>query len=384
METFQNKVVSRESGGASDRLGEPRICMPTFSAFSKHAFRAGLREAQDVLAACDAVDFIELEPSSGFRFKEHWLMRLTYHDPTRRVVSLNPGLRPVRLTKDYDLFVLVCAHWRDLWYANAIPGWRDHCKTSICWIDELWAKDAPTLERWLPILNKFEHIIVGVNGSSEALSDVIGRHCDFMPGAVDAIRFSPYPNPSARVIDIYSIGRRHQGVHRALLDLAARREFFYVHDTFQTGDSQTPDHREHREMYANFAKRSRFFVLTPGKANVPHETGGQADISFRYFEGSAAGAVLIGQKPDCEPFRQMFDWPEAVIEIEPDGSDAAGVILNLLAEPEQLREISSRNAEEALRRHDWVYRWRQIFDIAGLDPTPAMEAREKRLSELRS
>jgi DNA/RNA-binding domain of Phe-tRNA-synthetase-like protein len=78
----------------------------------------------------------------------------------------------------------------------------------------------------------------------------------------------------------------------------------------------------------------------------------------------------------------MFDWPEAVIEIETDGSDAAGVILNLLAEPEHLREVSARNAMEALRRHDWVYRWRQIFDVAGLSPTPAMEAREKRLSEL--
>jgi hypothetical protein len=44
--------------------------------------------------------------------------------------------------------------------------------------------------------------------------------------------------------------------------------------------------------------------------------------------------------------------------------------------------MSRRNAAEALLRHDWVYRWKQILEIAGLKPTMAMEARERRLLEL--
>jgi hypothetical protein len=92
--------------------------------------------------------------------------------------------------------------------------------------------------------------------------------------------------------------------------------------------------------------------------------------------------VLVGQAPDCEAFRRHFDWPHAVIEIQPDGSDVAEVISRLSAEPERLREISCRNAEESLRRHDWVYRWKEILSIAGRKPTPAMEAREKQLAEL--
>ncbi len=357
--------------------------MPTFASFGRSAFRAVYREAQDVLVECDEVELIDLEPSHGFAFKEKWLMRLVYHDFSRNIVSINPGLRPVRLTRNYDLFILVCPWWRDVWYANAVEGWHDHCRTSVCWIDELWANDLPGLQYWLPVLSKFDHVIVGIGGSGKALGEALGRPCHETQGAVDAIRFSPYPNPPPRIIDVYSIGRRLDGVHQELLKLAGRKDMFYVYDTLQnTGDSQVLDYREHRDMYANMAKRSRFFMVAPGKMNVPKETRGQVAVGIRYFEGSAAGAVLVGQPPDCESYRRHFNWPQAVIEIQPDGSNAVEVISRLSAEPERLEEISCRNAKEALLRHDWVYRWREILGIAGLKATPAMGARENRLREL--
>jgi hypothetical protein len=52
---------------------------------------------------------------------------------------------------------------------------------------------------------------------------------------VDAIRFSPYPNPPARVIDVYSLGRRLDGLHRTLLKFTAERNMFYVYETLQAG-----------------------------------------------------------------------------------------------------------------------------------------------------
>ena len=158
---------------------------------------------------------------------------------------------------------------------------------------------------------------------------------------------------------------------------------FYIYDTLDDAAmGETQGYAQHRELYANITKRSRLFMVAPAKMNFREETGGQVAIGRRYFEGLAAGAVLVGQAPDCEAFRRHFDWPHAVIEVQPDGSDVVAVISKLLAEPEQLREISCRNAEEALRRHDWMYRWKEILGIAGLKPTPAMEAREKRLAEL--
>jgi hypothetical protein len=116
--------------------------------------------------------------------------------------------------------------------------------------------------------------------------------------------------------------------------------------------------------------------------NVPEETKGQIEIGFRYYEGSAAGAVMIGQAPDCESFHTMFDWPDAVIEIKPDGSDVEGVLSDLAAHEGRLSTISRRNAAEALLRHDWVYRWKRIFDIVGLHPTDEMRLREDKLKRV--
>lgn len=359
--------------------------MPTFSAISAKAFRTGLYEAQDVLASCDDVDLIPLKPSKKLPVRLQWLTRLAYHDVSRKVSSFNPGLVPVRLTRDYDLFMFVCSWWQDVWYANAIQGWKDHCRTSICWIDEFWSHNVQDLQYWLPVLSRFDHVIIGTGGSGKAVGDAIGRPCHEMQGGVDAIRFAPYPNPPERVIDICSIGRRRDEIHRQLLKLASGNNLFYMYDTLDnTGDRETTDHRQHRDLYANIAKRSRFFMVAPGKVNRPDQTHGQAALAFRYFEGAAAGAVLVGQAPSCEPFRRHFDWPEAVIQMQPDGSDAVDVILKLLAEPERLREMSSRNAEEALRRHDWVYRWKEVLTLAGLDPQPEMVARENQLAGLAS
>ena len=91
---------------------------------------------------------------------------------------------------------------------------------------------------------------------------------------------------------------------------------------------------------------------------------------------------MIGQAPDCESFHTMFDWPDSVIEIQPDGSDVEIVLSGFEANPERLREISRRNAIEALLRHDWVYRWKQILGIAGLKPSSSMDERERQLKKL--
>jgi len=358
--------------------------VPTISAFSRSTFRSRLYEAEDVLAECDDVELIQLKPSRSFVTKSKWVGRIVYRDLSRRAVNLNPGLEPVRLSKDYDLFVLVCAAWwPDLWYANAVQGWQERCKTSVCWIDELWTRDIQVLRRWLPILNKFDHVLIGTSGTAAALGDALGRSCREMLGGVDTMRFTPYPRYPRRVIDLYSIGRTVQPIHQRLLKWAQDQGLFYLYDSIaKIAAADTLGHVEHRNLYANIAKRSRLFAVAPAKVDSPGETQGQVALGARYFEGAAAGAVLIGQAPDCDAFRRHFDWRDAVVEIRPDGSDAVEVISSVFAEPDRVLAMSSRNAAESLRRHDWVYRWSEILGMVGLTPRPAMAARVRRLAEL--
>jgi len=366
----------------SDGSRRPRICLPTARRFSRMAFQCAHLEAQDVFARVDDVDLIELEPEPGFHTRQHWLRRLMYRDVSRKLAFVNPGLKRVRLAKDYDLLVVMCQTYWDFLNVNAIDGWKDHVKTSICWIDELWAANLPLYKYWLPSLRRFDHVVLGMQGTVAPLSEAIGRRCHYVPAGVDAIRFSPYPETPDRVIDVYSMGRKWNGIHQALLKQAASNEIFYIYDTLQTGESQASDHRQHRDLYANTAKRSRFFTVAPGKMDAQAETQGQIEVGFRYYEGSAAGTVMIGQAPDCPPFREMFDWPDAVIPIRPDGSDVTDTLSRLRAQPDRLEQISRRNAEGALLRHDWAYRWARILEIAGLNPGSGMEIRRMTLKAL--
>jgi hypothetical protein len=182
---------------------------------------------------------------------------------------------------------------------------------------------------------------------------------------------------------VYSIGRRWESIHRALLGAAEDRDIFYIYDTFPSiAEREVYDHRQHRALFANAAKRSRYFMVAPGKVDVQEETQGQVEVGHRYFEGAAAGAVMLGQPPNCEAYRQLFDWPDAVIEVHPDGSDIRKVLALLDSDPERVSAISQRNAAESLLHHDWVYRWKQILQVAGIEPSPLLAARECRLKDL--
>jgi len=158
---------------------------------------------------------------------------------------------------------------------------------------------------------------------------------------------------------------------------------FYMYDTFaEMAEMQVHDPRQHRGMFANVAKRSRYFLVAPAKMDCPEETQGQIELGYRYFEGAAAGAVMIGQAPNCEAFREMFPWPDAVIPIQTDGSDVIQTVAALDLDPARVTAIGRRNAAEALLRHDWVYRWKEIFRATGIEPSPRLVVRERHLKDL--
>jgi hypothetical protein len=360
----------------------PRICMPTIRKFSKNVFRSAFYEAQDILCEVDEVDLVSLEPGPGFEFKSKLQRRFLYHDFSHQILSWNPGLQKTRLSRGYDLFVAACQNIWDIPNLNAIEQWKNHCKVSACWIDELWASSLPGYKHWLPALKKFDYVFISQSETAVPLSKALGRTCYWLPRAVDALRFSPYPNPPIRSIDVYSMGRRWEGIHSSLLRASTKKEIFYFYDTSHLADTAVYNHREHREFYANVAKRSKYFLVAPGLMTAPNTTGGQAEFGYRYFEGLTAGAVMIGQKPNTDSFRSVFPDPEMVIEIQSDGSDVLDILALLGSQPERVSNISRKNTAAALLKHDWVYRWKEIFRVVGVDPTPAMADRELRLKEL--
>ena len=276
----------------------------------------------------------------------------------------------------------VCQGYEDLLFINGIEGWKDRCRTSICFIDEVWVRSLRKYRHWMSAFRKFDHVFVGLKDTVGPLSKAIGQPCHWIPGAVDTLRFTPCPSHAPRVIDVLGIGRRSEGIHQALRRMAATKGMLYVHDTFAAAGVPAFDYREHREHLARLSQRSRYFLVAPAKMDADAETEGQIDIGWRYFDATAAGAVLIGPATDCASFRELFDWQDSVIGVRPDGSDTIDILRSLDAQPERLRQISQRNAAEALLRHDWVYRWQSIFEVAGFLPSHGMNARKLRLQKM--
>lgn len=365
------------------RSSRARICMPTMRSISREVFQGGFYEAQDVLAQTDGVDLIDLQPGPGFRFRDRWQRKLLFRGVSQNLAYVNPGLQRVRLTQDYDLFIALCNNSWDLMYINAIDGWQDRCKTSVCWLDEIWAADIPACRDVLRTLARFDHVFLNTLGTANPLSSFLNRQCHPLSVGTDTIRFSPFPNPPERSIDVYGIGRRWEGIHQSLLRAVSEQGLFYVYDSYQgTAKMEPLDFRQHRDLFSNLAKRSRYFMVSPAKMNRIEETRGQVEIGYRYFEGAAAGTVMIGQAPDCEAFRELFPWPDAVVELRPDGSDTLQVLADLESDPERTRTISRRNAIESLLRHDWIHRWMRMYQLCGIEPSPGMTARETRLRSL--
>jgi len=356
--------------------GTPRVLIFSLrNIFGKALFRCPHFEFEDLVCEIDSAELLApmVDPSS---VRSSFATRLAYHAP----VFLNPGLRPPPAKRQYDMLFAVCGYPRDLIMFNAVGDLRDVCRTSVCLLDELWINEIAKNRHFLRILSKFDLILLYYSQTVTPLSEIVGRRCIYLPPGVDAISFCPDPEPPERGIDVYSIGRRSEITHQKLLKISRESGLFYLHDSI--GGSQAINSREHRSLFANVAKRSRYFIVNPGKIDEPDLTGGQMEAGNRYFEGAASGAIMVGERPNNEVFEGLFDWPDAVTHLPYDSGDIDAVIRNLDAEPERQDRIRRTGIIQALMRHDWVYRWEAILKAVGLEPLPGALERKDRLRKL--
>ena len=86
--------------------------------------------------------------------------------------------------------------------------------------------------------------------------------------------------------------------------------------------------------------------------------------------------AMIGKAPDCEAYRGLFGWPGKLL------SDIMAGLNDLVPTRDELAAVSRRNTKEALLHHDWVYRWNAIFRVVGIEPSPRIAARQRRLKDI--
>jgi hypothetical protein len=291
-----------------------------------------------------------------------------------------PGLRKASVEGDYDLFFAVFQFVSDVSSLRAIPNWRTRARRSVCVIEEIWAHDIKKWRALSHLLQGFDHVFLECSGSVDLFEEISGIPCSFLPPGVDALRFCPAPASARRVIDVCHVGRRVAATHVPLLEACKRGELYYEFDSIRP--EHVWDTVEHREHLANMLKRSRYVLVNPGKFNQRNETRKQQELGFRFFEGAAAGAVMLGSSPKIAAFEKNFDWKDAVIEV--DAESLLDAIERLDSDPDRLEGIRRDNVANSLLRHDWVYRWERVLEAAGLPSPDTVATRKRELANLAS
>jgi len=284
------------------------------------------------------------------------------------------------LDQECDLFLFICEYSWELFYLNYIKDWRKKCRKAVCWLDELYEIEVDTVKYDLLALKDFDYVFMNLNSSVKKVADIIQRPCSYMPPGIDAIKFCPYPLQPKKSIDVCSIGRRPASIHESLLNLADKNNFLYMYDMLKR--SYVINYNEHRSLYRNMVKRSRYFIAYKPKFDLQSETGGQEDLNVRFFEGAAGGTVILGMPPNCEAFSQNFDWSDAVIPLPEDTTNVGEIIAHLDSQPERLNKIRTDNVVNSLLRHDWLYRWEKILAAVDIPISPGMIKRKAKLQQL--
>jgi hypothetical protein len=347
-------------------------------------------ELEDVVAEVTGADRVDVGGSASLeRSRRAYKLGRLATGSSRLGWALAPRPSTVRLERDYDLFLAVFNHPYELFALATVPEWRARSRVAVCFVNEAWRGQLPRY--LLELLAPFDHVFAGVYDAVDEVGRIVGRPCAYLPLGTDVLRFAPWPRPPGRSIDVCNIGRRSPVTHEAMMRLARERRIFYYYDTvvasgadgrhrtFSVGDAA-----EHRGLLASLLQRSRYFIANRARVNEPEFAGGRDEISSRFYEGAAAGTVMLGEPPRDEEFRRQFDWADAVIPLPFHSPDAARIIEELDRDPGRLARIRRDGVRNAALRHDWVHRLRAIYEAAGLPPPEAMREREARLAALAS
>jgi Glycosyl transferases group 1 len=375
-------MLSNHHNTKNDNSTKARILIASMRGFNSQAFRSAEFEFEDAICEFDHADM--LTPVLDLSLINTARKRLANYIgiKTAKKELLKSGCARSYVEREYDLFFFICQHFWDITCINSIQGWREQCRKAVLWIDEIWIKELTDTKTklCLDLLKDFDYIFTTQKASANAIADLINRPCYSLPYAVDAIKFCPVTIQPERSIDIYSIGRRSPIVHQSLLEFAEQNNLLYLHDTLK--GLEMNNYKEHRKLYSNLIKRSRYFIANKAKFDTPEQTGGQEELGSRFFEGAAGGGVMIGIPPSCEAFREIFDWDDAIIPIAYDADNLGEIITELDAQPERLQRIRQTNIVNTLLKNDWVYRWENVLEKVGIDITPKMTSRKAHLLDL--
>lgn len=374
--------------------GEPRVLLFSQRSMSHYMWETPQAEFEDVILEVDGAELIApvMRSEERRRARSGESMLTRWADAGRALGDqLRSGVRqtlrrpkhwpiaPIDLAQDYELFFAVFHFPRNIAVTERLHQVRRRSRIMSCFLIECWPGQIAANRQHLRLLDEFDHVFLFNAASAEDIQRETTAQCHFLPTGVDALRFAPYPLNPERHIDVYGMGRGSPGMHAQLCEMAESEELHYEHALV---NHEVPDYRSHRVQVANILKRSRFFPAYKINENRRALTHGQEALATRYFEGAAAGTIMLGSTPDAPEFSSLFPYDDAVIPVPYRSPSMRAILRALDAQPERLARNRCNAVAHALATHDWLYRWRTVLRVVGLGETAGMAGREARLNTL--
>lgn len=357
----------------------PRVVVASRRLVEQRVWQAAQLELEDVVAQVDDVGWCLPRPlagPAGVRLAGGVLNRAGRPlGRDRRSAMRRPD--PALPVAPAELFFAVFADANDIGMLPHVTAHARGAGRRVAWIVELWSPQLPRVSDYLRQLRGFDHVIVSNRSVVEAVAEITGVPCTYLPMAVDAERYAPSaPDAPARTVDVASWGRRLAGTHAPLVQAMAERRLHYAFDTVR-GAWDVTDHVEHRLAQAALLQRTKYSVVyrindEPGRVE---RTGGEESLTNRYFESLAAGTIMLGSAPDSSEWTDCFPWPDAVVAIPAPAPGIVSVIEQLEQDPERLDRARRAAVSTFLHRHDWAHRWRAVLALVGLEEHPRLTER---------
>jgi Glycosyl transferases group 1 len=171
----------------------------------------------------------------------------------------------------------------------------------------------------------------------------------WLPFGADTDTF--YPRNEGKPIFAFSMGRRYEPLHRALLAYCEARGLRYVHS--YGGGLST-------EELGRTTSSAQYFLATPPDLDNPKRTGGFSPLVMRYFEGLAAGTRLLGVLPRSGEYEALLPI-DAFCQVSPDGLDLAERLDQDRNNPNNQQAVDAASVL-VREHHSWRRRAEQIFN----------------------
>lgn len=381
-----DEPLSGDGAGTRD----PRVLLYSQRNLSHYMWETPQAEFEDVICQVDDVHLVAPAPvragprangrlaawaTAGREIGERLAsgVRQTLRRPKRWPIEARP------VTRDYDLFFAVFHFPRNISVINRMPGLRERCRTMACFLIECWPGQIQENRQHLSLLDHFDRVFLFNAASIPDIQRFTNAPCEFLPTAADALRFAPYPLDPDRYIDVYQMGRGSPAMHAELLEMAADEELHYQHARV---NHAVADARSHRLQVASILKRTRYFPAYRINENRSELTRGQKALATRFFEGAAAGTIMIGSAPLAPEFGRLFPYADAVIPVSFREPAMRATLAELDADPVRLARIRQMSVTHALETHDWAHRWDSVLRACDLPATADLDRRRRHLSAL--